>query len=423
MSLRNFAAGFPAAGLAAALAAGPAVAQQATAPVLRLDQAIARALADAPAMQAFDEARRAADAGVQQADRSLNPTLSLGAENLGGWSSYQWVGRAETTLSFSQTLEMGGDREARTRLARSGVKAVEADAAVGRQDLYFAIENAYVAAQVAAANRVVANERLAVVKEIVQAVERRVQAARDPLMAASRSQTLLADAEIATESARLVYEAARRELASYWSGDANFEVDLQAFTVITKPVQPGVEANPDLARARAAQEQAGAAIGVEQARARPDPTVSAGVRYFSEFDEAALVVGLSIPLIWADNNSGAIQRAEADRAKLRFEGEALRRNIEREVASALAQVEIAFAEVDAINARLLPAAEQALSRARDGYAAGAFSYLDVLEAQRVLVEARLQRNSALGSYHRARAALARLTGAYIGFEPTREISQ
>lgn len=423
MSFRNFAAGFSAAGLAVALAAGPAVAQQATAPVLHLEEAFARALADAPALQAFDQARRAADASVQQADRSLNPTLSLAAENLGGWSSYQWINRAEATLSFSQTLEMGGDREARTQLARSGVKAVEADAAIGRQDLFFAIENAYIATQVAAANLAVATERLAVAKEIVRTVERRVQAARDPLMAASRSQALLADAEIAAESAQLAYEAARQQLASYWGGDTKFEVDLQAFTTVVKPVQPRVEASPDLERARAAQEQVSAAIAVERARARPDPTVSAGVRYFSEFDEAAVVFGVSIPLTWADNNSGAIQRAEADRAKLRLAGEALRRNVEREVASTLAQVEIAIAEINAMDARLLPAAEQALAHARDGYAAGAFSYLDVLDAQRVLVEARLQRNSALGSYHRARAALARLSGAYSAGMPAREISQ
>ena len=176
-------------------------------------------------------------------------------------------------------------------------------------------------------------------------------------------------------------------------------------------------------RARAAQEQANAAIAVERAKARPDPTLSAGLRYFNEFDEAALVVGVSIPLTWADNNSGAIQRAEAERSKLRLEGEALRRNVEREAASALAQVEIALSEVDAIDARLLPAAEQALARAREGYNAGAFSYLDVLDAQRVLVDARLQRNAALGSYHRARATLARLSGAYSAAMPAPEISQ
>ncbi|MDP3736319.1 MAG: TolC family protein [Hyphomonadaceae bacterium] len=425
MSFRSLAAGFSAVAFAVALTAWPATAQEADAPALRLEDAFSRALEDAPTLRASEQASRAAEAGVRQADRAVNPTIELGAENLGGRSTYQGVDRAETTLFFSQTLEMGGDRAARTQLAGTGVRAAQADGALRRRDLLFAVETAYVAAQVAAANLVVANDRLAVAKEIVATVDRRVQAARDPLMAASRSQALLADAEIAVTSTQLSAEAARRQLASYWDGDAAFAVDLSGFNTLAPSLGTlaGAAASPEIARARVEEERASGVIAVERARSHPDPIVSAGVRYFHEYDEAALVVGVTIPLTWWDNNSGAVDRAEAERSKLRLETEALRRNIAREVASAAAQVDIARSEIEAIDARLLPAAQQALERAREGYAAGAFSYLDVLDAQRVLVEARLQRNSALGSYHRARAALARLTGAYSGAAPERELSR
>jgi outer membrane protein, heavy metal efflux system len=123
-------------------------------------------------------------------------------------------------------------------------------------------------------------------------------------------------------------------------------------------------------------------------------------------------VGFSIPLGFSDQNDAAISRAHAETSRLRFEGEALRRNIEREANTARSQMEIARAEVEAIDARLLPSAEQALAYAREGYNAGGFSYLDVLDAQRLVVQARLQRNSALHAFHSARVALARLTGAY-----------
>jgi outer membrane protein, heavy metal efflux system len=425
LSFRSMAAGFPAAGFAVALAAGAAVAQEAAAPVLRLEEAFERALRNAPGLDASQHALRAAEAGVRQADRAINPTIEFGAENLGGWSAYQGIDRTETTLSIGQTLERGGDREARTQLAGTGVRAAQADRALRQQDLMFAVETAYIAAQVADANLAVANDRLAVAKEIVATVDRRVQAARDPLMAASRSQALLADAEIAVTSAKLSVEAARHQLASYWGGDVAFTVDLSGFSALAPgaAAPAGAAASPEIARARVEEERADAAIAVERAKARPDPTVSAGVRYFNEYDEAALVVGVTIPLTWWDNNSGAVDRAEAERSKLRLETEAVRRNIEREVNSAAAQMDIARSEVAAIDARLLPVAQQALTRAREGYSAGAFSYLDVLDAQRVLVEARLQRNSALGSYHRARATLARLTGAYSSAAPDQEMSR
>ena len=425
MSFLHWATRFGVASLAVALTVGTSAAQPVDAPPLRLEDAFARALNDAPGLEASLQAQRAAEAGVRQADRAINPAIELGAENFGGWSSFQWIGRTETTLSFSQSLELGGDREARTQLAGTGVRAAQRDNALRRQDLLFAVETAYVAAQFSAANLAVANDRLAVAQEIVATVDRRVQAARDPLMAASRSQALLADAEIAVTSARLAAEAARAQLASYWGGDTAFAIDLSGFT---KPVSdpddpPSIDSSPEIARAQVEEERATANLAVERARAQPDPTVSAGVRYFNEFDEAAFVVGVTIPLTWWDDNSGAVERASAERSKVRLEAQALRRNLEREAASVSAQMEIARAEVAAIDERLLPAAEQALQRAREGYAAGAFSYLDVLDAQRVLVDARLQRNSALGSYHRARAALARLSGAYAGVEPAREMSR
>ncbi len=82
------------------------------------------------------------------------------------------------------------------------------------------------------------------------------------------------------------------------------------------------------------------------------------------------------------------------------------------------QIETARIEVGGLDARVIPSSEEALGFARDGYARGAFSYIDVLEAQRALSEARLRRIAALRSYHRALASLERLSG-----DPAVEISQ
>jgi len=425
LSYRNLAIPCGIVCLAVLLTAGDAVAQAAGAPLLRLEDAFARALSNAPALQAANEASRAADAGIRLADRRINPTLDIGVENAAGSGAYHLLDRAETTLSISQTLERGGDRAARTGLARTEANAVRADGAVRRQDILLDVELAYITAQTAAADLAVANDRLAVAKEIVATVDRRVKAARDPLMAASRAQALLSEADIAVTSARLADEAARRRLASYWRSEAAFSIDLSSFGNLAAKDAPesGANASPEITRARAEEDRATAAVQVERARVRPDATVSAGVRYFHEYDEAALVVGVSIPLSIWNTNSAALDRAEAERAKSRLETEALKRNVARELASAAAQIDIARAEVESIDAQLLPAARQTLDRAREGYAAGGFSYLDVLDAQRVLVDAQLRRNATLASYHRARAALARLTGAYAGAAPAGEISR
>ncbi len=398
------------ASLVAIVAASEACAQQ----TLTLQDAFAKALEQAPALAAAEQARLSAEAGLQQADRTPNPTLDITAENFAGGSRYQAFDRAETTFSLSQKLEWGGDRDARSRLASADVAAARAGGGVRRQELRQLVELAYLAVQKAGADLEVAAQRAQLAREIVATVERRVQAARDPLLAGARAKTLLAEAEIAVEAAGLAERAAKAQLAALWNGDANFAVDVKPFLSFGGLVGQSVAGNAELALATAEENRAAAAIGVENARAQQDPVISGGLRYFHETDEAALVVGFSIPLPFWDRNEGAIARSEAERSRLRFETEAVRRNLEREANAARSQMEIARAEVEAIDARLLPAAEAALAAARQGYDAGGFSYLDVLDAQRIVVNAQMQRISALHTYHRARVAFAQLTGAYAG---------
>lgn len=410
MSSLTIASRFGIACFAAILAVSEASAQQA----LTLPEAFARALDAAPNMKAAEQARLGAEAGVRQADRMPNPTADFTAENFAGGGNRQSFDRAETTLGLSQKLEWGGDREARTRLANAEVGTVRANAGVQRQDLMQNVELAYLAVQKTGAELEVALQRADLAREIVATVDQRVRAARDPLLAGARSKALLADAEIALETARLAERAAKAQLATYWGGDTNFSVDAASFQSFGGDIGAAVDGSAELALAAAQEDRAAAAIAVEKARGRQDPIISGGLRYFHETDETALVFGFSVPLPLWDRNEGAIARSEAERSRLRFETETLRRNIVRQIDSARSQMDIARREIEAIDSLLLPAAEEALSSARQGYSAGGFSYLDVLEAQRIAVEARLRRISAFHSYHSARVALNRLTGAYAG---------
>ena len=278
-------------------------------------------------MQAADQAQLGAEAGVRQADRAPNPTLDITAENLLGSGLYSGIDRSETTFALSQRLEWGEDRQARTNLAAADITIARASGDIRRQDLLYEVELAYLAVQKAEADLAVALERAALAGEIVATVERRVEAARDPLMAGAKAQTVLADAEIGVENARRISEGAKMRLASFWGGTTSFSVDMAAYGAAMTPVIPARLASPELVLAEAEAVRAAAAVGVERARAEQDPTISGGFRYFQETGEVALVMGVSIPLTFSDQNDGAIARAHAETSRLRFEGEALRRNI------------------------------------------------------------------------------------------------
>ena len=69
---------------------------------------------------------------------------------------------------------------------------------------------------------------------------------------------------------------------------------------------------------------------------------------------------------------------------------------------------MAWRAADSLRRTTLPAAEEAAGFAREGYAAGKFSLLEVLDAQRALSDVREQLNAALLEVQQVRADIARL---------------
>jgi cobalt-zinc-cadmium efflux system outer membrane protein len=59
---------------------------------------------------------------------------------------------------------------------------------------------------------------------------------------------------------------------------------------------------------------------------------------------------------------------------------------------------------------ILPGAQSAYEAAGKGFEAGKFSFLDVLDAQRTLFQAKTQYVRALGDSHRAAADIERIVG-------------
>lgn len=410
MSTKVLAALYGVASLAGVACEAHAQAQEA--PTLTREDVLERAIADDPNVAAADANERAADASLRQSGRWNNPTLEITRENFEGSGLYAGSDRAETTYGLRQPLELGGDRAARRGIAESERDLARLDAGLERLDVLEEVEHAFIDAQAAEAALAVAEERLAVAQDLAEAVNRRVQAARDPFMAGSRAQARLAEAEIEAQSARRGAISARERLASYWNGASDFRVELTSFERLGDAPRDVLQAPiPDLQLGAARQARAEAQLRLERARRIPDVDLQVGLREFSDTDETALVVGFAAPLQLWDRNSDNVTRARAERDRAGHQREALARAAARQRGALLNQMGTARLEVEGLDARVIPSSEEALRFARDGYVRGAFSYIDVLEAQRALTEARLRRIASLRSYHRALASLERLAGA------------
>lgn len=396
---------------ASVLAASGAAAQPST-PPLSLSEALSRAAAFDPSRAALDARVLAGQAAVRQAGLKPNPTLGVELENFAGTGAYSLVDRTEATVSYQQTLERGGKREARTGLARSQLEVARLRGAVRTLDVLRDVQVAYAEALAADAELVIAEARLIAVQGAQRDVDRRVKSARDPLFAGSRAEAVTAQAEIARDEARAAAEAARARLAAYWGAGANYSLDLKLFFEVTAPAAPPAAEVADLQLLAAERDVAIAAVRVEQSKAVTDPTVRAGVRYLGQGADVAFVVGGSIPLRRYDTNKAGVERAQAERTAAEVEIEAARLAREREIAQLTRRMTASARESERIRTEVIPAAIRAVEQVRAGFTRGGFQYLDVAEAERALFDARVRRLVVLRQYHLDQAALDRLAGRH-----------
>ncbi len=110
----------------------------------------------------------------------------------------------------------------------------------------------------------------------------------------------------------------------------------------------------------------------------------------------------------------------AERSAADFEYAALRRNLQREFTTLEARIGAHIEEAQALQASAIPQAERALSLIQEGFDRGAFEYIDIIDAERNLNNARTRRLEILREYHLDVARLHRLTGRHMSIATIEE---
>ena len=384
------------------------------------EAAVTLALERSPTLGAAQAAVRASRGEELQAGLRPNPELQLSNQNNSGSGPYRGGRPLETSAGLSQRLEIGGQRAARTTVAARDVTLAGHDLAAARLDLVRDVRTAY--AQAVAARRAVdiEQERQRLAEEVFRATRERVNAGREAPAQQLRAESALSTASIARDRAQREAIVARRGLAVFLAAEDVEFVGRTADTWFTEigpaPATNGRRPtnNPDYARLDDAVSRARAALDLERRRATPDVTLNGSVSQYREASatarDTAFVVGLSVPLQLFDRNQGNIARAGADLTRIELASQQARRTLEASLADAGQRYEAAWHEADALRRTALPAAERAFGYAREGYREGKFSFLEVLDAQRTLFEARGQLNDVLRELHTRRAEVDRLSG-------------
>ena len=376
---------------------------------ISLAQATALALQANPTIAVAMRGREVESALVLQAASRPNPTLSGQIEDLRSQNRI-------ASIAISQQLETAGKRDKRMAAADAALSMADADIRITQAEISAKTYAAFYQVLAAQQAQILATELLQIATTSKEATAKRVLAGKVSPVEETKAKVAEAGLKIELASANQQLATAKQRLASLWSNSlqANNHAGYAAVGDLDKlnniptleDLMTQVADSPRLKKASLAITQKQALSAIEQSKQTPDVTLSLGAQRNEELGGITqAIIGLSIPIPLFDKNQGNLQSAKAREYQSIDEKSVLENQLKTDIADAYSRRQLQVEASNMYKNDILPGAQSAYDAARKGFEFGKFSFLEVLDAQRTLFQAKSQ--------HLQTLALARLAEADI----------
>ncbi len=389
------------------------VAAAALAPSLTLAEAIQLAWQFSPELQSAERNRQASEGAVIQSGARPNPALQVLLEDTR-------AATRTTTVQVSQPIELGGQRAARISVAELSHAQVVGELEARRAQVRADVTQAYFAQAVAQERVRLAEASAGLASQALEAVAKRVLAGKVSPVEETRAKVAQAAARLELVQAQGEMRVTLQHLGSLvgrpTSGlqAVDWDLAMQSTRQLTPDViaslAPRLPSAPMLQQARLEVDRRRALADLEQAKRMPDVTVTLGSKRAQELGRNQAVIGVSLPLPVWDTNQGNVLQALRLQDKAQADLAATQILVDTQWRQLSERFQLAHAEVQALEQDVLPGAESVWRAAVTGFELGKFSFLETLDAQRTLFQARAQYLRAMGDKHRAAADMDRLLG-------------
>lgn len=418
--------------LACALAPRSAHAQEV--PTLTLQEAIDLALRHSPQMAQAEGSVTNALGAERTAIGAFLPSLSM-SSGASHSSSERFNPQTNTSVTgssnsynagISASLELftGGRRVAELSRARAETSASEAALIESRFAVILSAKRAFFEVLRADDLIRVAEARLQRAQEDLEAAQRRQQVG-----SATRSDVLRAQLEVTNARQTLLQARNQKRTAAFnlgrlvgVTGEVEARRDEADFAVEPLPMGRDelarlvLEAAPRVRSAEAALESAEAGVKAARAQYLPSIRASSGYNWFNQ--EAVLSTGrtswslglsLSYPIFNGFNREVAVERSRVQAKVAEIQREDARRAALAELERVLGALTLAEEQL-ALTEEAVRVAEEDLRVQQERYRLGVSTILDQVASQHNLVQAEVNRITALYDYLLARAELEALIG-------------
>lgn len=347
-----------------------------------------------------------------QAGLYPNPSAGLASSEIGFEGD-----RANTVVGLTQPIVIGGR-------IRAGVAAADAEEAARRADVERVRREVFGHVAELHARVLGLNAQLELVDELISVAEQTLDIAetRFEARAVAEPDVIRPRVEVhqlRADRQRMAREltAAEKQLGLVLNTDP-IAAERLVSQVLTTPepldetrlvvaVETG---HPALIVADREIEAAEATMNRIRAERVPDLSITAGVGYSEEGDGgiAEIGVGAEIPL-W-NRRQGDIMAARFELMKRRQEKEVTRNRLLSELADAVGTYDASRDQLAVIRDQIVPDAQRAFEQIDESYRAGRASFIDLLDAQRTLMQSRRTLIELAGRASVSRARIAAISG-------------
>ena len=382
-----------------------------------LRDAVGRALASHPLLEAARERVEAARGQRRQSGLYPNPEFVLQTENIrkgSPGSPFSFWNQSETFAYLQQTFLTAGKRARRIGVAEKEVRAAELELETLRRRVALEVKRAYWAA--AGAQKISEllqdNE-----KNFRQIEEYHLARVKEGAMAEGDLLRVRLEADrfaLAANLAQLEANRARieffRALAESAFPEARFSepLELAEDRLLTADPERALLNRPEVALARVRLDQARAQTALEQANVRPDFDAYFGYKRAEGFD--TMTGGVTIPLPLLNRNQGNLQTAAARTRAAEADLAATEALVRAEVAAAETEYLTRRRQVREFLARFREQAQETSRIAQAAYRLGGADLLRLLDAERVRIEVELVAWRSLMEYRQSIAVLENVLG-------------
>jgi len=346
----------------------------------------------------------------------LNPELEVEVENFGGTGEFESFDAAEVTITLAQTFELGGKRHKRVTLAELETGLAEWDYVIAWLDVVAETSKSFADVQAAHSELLLAEADAEISQRIHTAVTERVKAGRDSQLEALKAERLLASAELALSRAEREVRLSMEQLKLMWG---QVDVDLRGVAMEQASVsalpslaqlESLVASFPEMRRMTLEVELAEASLVAARSDRVPDLALAGGYKQSRGDDEQMFVAGAGVELPLFDRNQGGILESGAMLSKAQMEQLMQRKELHSLLVQTYERMQGSTEALALLEERVIPVTRAAFEASEEGYQAGKYTFLDMLDAQRALIESECELVQARLAYVKDQIDVERMIG-------------